>query len=305
MGATISSLSPLGLVIQTVNDINNIIAEYNKFVGSVSKSMPTFSECLVSEIEYSIKFDLNELGYEYVINELWRLIRCGLSSPYYSSSKYNSLCQHGYPHTNLEINEKIISLCSADVIARHYRDNCNDSFVPISNYGKNSMNVMSFSVKVKTKDTIDPLMRELVKNHSEAEILKNGNLLVMKHLFSEKKTKAVIREYFEQTIMRGNYYPLVSAVEVVQNSDFNEQKKADMVATLKYISDNGDVHKTRQYLVKNQVYGLEFNDSLTNLASIRVNPITLPDELKIEMIPGILETCESLVYDAYLPVAKP
>jgi hypothetical protein len=47
-----------------------------------------------------------------------------------------------------------------------------------------------------------------------------------------------------------------------------------------------------------------FNDALKNLASIGVNPITLDDELEMPMIPGLLEACESLVYDINLPVRK-
>ena len=77
-----------------------------------------------------------------------------------------------------------------------------------------------------------------------------------------------------------------------------------MIAALKYVSDNGDIHKTRQYLVKNKVLFPNFNESLLNLSSIGVNPITLPDESDIDFIPGLLETCESLVYDKVLPVEK-
>lgn len=127
----------------------------------------------------------------------------------------------------------------------------------------------------------------------------------MNHLFSEKKIKSVIKDAFEATIMRGNYYSLELAAQPVQNCDFSQKKKEVMTAALKYINENGNVNKTRRYLVKNQIICLDFNESLQDLVNIGVNPITIPDEYNLDFIPGLLETCENLVYETAMSKVKP
>ena len=78
-----------------------------------------------------------------------------------------------------------------------------------------------------------------------------------------------------------------------------------MNAALKLINENGDVYSARKNLLKKKMIFPGFNEVLKDLASAGINPITIPDKFKIESIPGLLETCESLVYDKALPVAKP
>ena len=299
IGVRITTFSPIALVIDDKTDIDGIMAEYNKNISSLSKSMPAFSEYTISEIDYSILFDLNELGHEFVTDELWDIVQRGIYSSYYSKKKYDSS-----PVTRLETNIKSNDSGSEWISVRHIRDYCENKNVPVNNAGKNSTNMILFMASLETKDSINTIMRELIKKHSEDEIYKNGNILLMKHLLSEERIKAVIREYFECTIMRGSYFKLPLAVEAVQNSDYNKEKKQEMITALKLISDSGDVHNARKHIVKNQMVFPCFNEALQNLVNIGVNPITIPDEFNIDHISGLLETCESLVYDSTQPVAK-
>jgi hypothetical protein len=281
-------------------DLGGIISEYNRLTAGLSKSMPAFSEYTMSEIDYCIIFDLNELGHEYITYELWDVVQRGIYSPIYTKKK-SEPC----PISGLEYNKKVSNSSYWSVSVKQYRDHCENKIVPVNNAGKHSTNIILFVVSLEIKESINSIMRELIKHNSKAEVQKNGNLLLMKHLLSEKRIKAVIREYYENTIMRGNYFTLALAVEAVQNSDFSQEKKTDMVTALKLINDNGEVHKARQYIAKNQMIFPGFNESLKNLVSAGINPITISDEHKIDHIPGLLETCESLVYDNIRPVAKP
>ena len=283
--SAISSTSPKELVMRNENDMSNIISAYNKFVASVSKSIPTFSECTISEVEYGINFDLNELGHKHITEELWELTQRGIPNSY---DYFRCIYFNGY--SNLEYRYKT----SGDVTVQHYRDCCDvDTPVPT--------NVICFIVKIKTRDSIILVMREFAKDNSESDYTKNGNFLIMKQLFSEKKIKSVIKENFEDTIMRGSYFKMALAAEAVQNSSFNQKEKADMVAVLKYISESGNVHDA--IAVRNQFDGLTFLKSLHNLSIVGVNPITIKDDCKVDHIPGLLETCESLVCDG-IPVGK-
>ena len=293
IGIKIETLSPADLLICNEKDIGKTIAEYDKMAGSLSKSIPAFMESILSEVDYCVSFDLNELNHGFIADELWELIRRGIPSPYYSKTKYYPL--DGYP--GLEVNEKQIRFGSDTVTVKHYRDNCLNTIIPINNVGKHSTNMISFTVKLNTKETINAAVRGFMKKDKKIEYYKNGNYLIMNYLFSEKKIKSVIKEYYDKTIMRGSYFPLALAVEAIHNSDFNQEKKKDMVSALKHISDNGDIQKTRKHLAKNKVYFPNFNDSLQDLVSIGCNPLCIPDEFDIEFISGLLDTCECLVYD--------
>ena len=279
----ISSVSSMGFVLQSENDISKIADEYNKMVGKLSKLIPDFSKGMVSDIEYKIAFDLNELGYDKVTDELCDLVQRIFPDSPYSDRMYWSLSG---------INE------SVSVI--YFRDCCKNKPVPTKETQKYSTNVISFSVNTSKSDVIDLVFSDKFK----PEINKNAYLLTMKGLFSEKKIKDFIRKYFESTIMRGNYFKLALAVEAVQNCDLSQEKKNDMVSALKYISDSGDIDKARLYIVRKHLGGLDYDGALKNLVSIGVNPITIDEKCDIEFIPGLLETCESLVYDANLPALK-
>jgi hypothetical protein len=298
----ITPVSPSALLFDGNMDIDFIIDEYNKNIKSLSKSIPAFSEYTINAIGRSIVFDLNELGYEPVTYELLDLVKRGVYSSDYSNIKYVPC-----PENRLESNEMAIQIgtCEIFVSVSHIRDCCKNKAIPVNNTGQNSTNIIKFSVSLETDNEAYSIMQMLTKsrNHSFDELQKNGHLMVMKHIFSDKKRiKSILREYLGFTIYRGNYYKFPLAVEAVQNSDFNQEKKHEMITALKLISEIGYVHRAEQHIVKSQMVFPGFYDALKYLANIGINPLTLDDKLEISMIPGLLESCESLVYDINLPV---
>jgi hypothetical protein len=142
-------------------------------------------------------------------------------------------------------------------------------------------------VKIWTKEEISDMVNVSMRNVPKSEI--GQNLSVIKHLLSGKFSESVIKEHFETTIRRGHYFKFALAVKAVENSNFSREKRANMVAALKYIRDAGGVEQAREHIVKRGLNGVGFNDSLVCLAEIGVNPITIPDDRGIDFIPGLLE----------------
>ena len=220
ISALVWSGSPIEMVVDKEIELTETISEYDKVFGSISKSMPAFSEYTISEIDYCIAFDLKELGYEFITYELWNVVQRGIYSYQYTKKKYNP-CSCSW----LESNDKTSYFTAHHISVKHIRDRCDNKSYPVNNFGSNSTNMILFVMKSLIKYSMNTIMRELITEHSNAEIHQLGNLLMMKHLMSANNIKSVITKSFESTIMRGNYFNLELAVEAVEESDFNKERK--------------------------------------------------------------------------------
>jgi hypothetical protein len=144
-------------------------------------------------------------------------------------------------------------------------------------------------------DSIDKLKFVIMGDISEPESLKIGNLPVTKYLLSNKVPTVIVKSYFENTILRGDYFTLAGAINVVEQAKISGMKKEHMIAALNLVSNFGSIPKARQHFLDKGGLVVAFDRSLYNLAKIGVNPLTMSEDSVTLFIPGLLDSYESLI----------
>lgn len=96
----------------------------------------------------------------------------------------------------------------------------------------------------------------------------------------------MIDTYYKKIIGRGNWYTLQEATRKIRSHHFNRQKEERLLKALKLVNDCRSVAKAK---AAHQGSDLDaFKRTLGDLASLGINPVTIPREWGIKHIPNLL-----------------
>jgi hypothetical protein len=128
------------------------------------------------------------------------------------------------------------------------------------------------------------------------------NYSVAKELLSDLKTIPTVVHYFEKVVTTGDYYPLKTAIAMVEAKHYRSQRRERIIATLRLIAKHKSIARARTYCTTEQTDDQEglltigdFNLSLQDLVGIGINPVTIPRRWKIKHIPNLLTRYKEMV----------
>ena len=141
-----------------------------------------------------------------------------------------------------------------------------------------------------------------LKTYALSKKIKNQldifNSDVIREMLSDDFCADIIRDYFNKTIRRGNYFTLDGAIQQVLYRRFKRKKEDRIIGELYRINQFRGIHKVRATL---QGKELEvFRRTLSDLAEINVNPVTIPKNWGISRIPNLLDAYDRKVDDEQL-----
>ena len=119
-------------------------------------------------------------------------------------------------------------------------------------------------------------------------------------MLSEDFCAEIIRDYFERVIRRGDYYTLDGAIKQVQLRHFRRKKEERLINGLRMINQFRGIHKVKAALQDEELK--TFRRTLSDLANINVNPVTIPREWNIPRIPNLLTAYEDKISDALFQI---
>lgn len=109
-----------------------------------------------------------------------------------------------------------------------------------------------------------------------------------KSLLSNEVCIEMVADYFQKTIQRGDWYALQEAIRMVERENYNCQKEKRLINALKLVS------QCRSFAMAKTAYQEEdlkaFKRTISDLACLNINPVTIPREWGIRHIPNLLRT---------------
>jgi len=158
--------------------------------------------------------------------------------------------------------------------------------------------VIRFEVQCKYDKTFRE--KEAIKRNLFG--MEKCNYSIAKELLSNLKTIPTAVHYFEKVITTGDYYPLKTAIAMVEARYYRQPRRERIIATLKLVSKHKSIARARTYCTTEQTDDQEgllivgdFNLSLQNLVGIGINPVTIPRRWKIKHIPNLLTRYKEMV----------
>ena len=90
-----------------------------------------------------------------------------------------------------------------------------------------------------------------------------------------------------EIIKHGDYYTFDTAKRMIEAKTSSWDKAVRLTDALKMIRDSGGITRAKKTLQKKELE--TFRRSLRELAKLKINPVTLPNEWGIEHIPSLLD----------------
>lgn len=98
-----------------------------------------------------------------------------------------------------------------------------------------------------------------------------------------------ILTYYEKTIGIEDYYSLSEARILIYNSKYSRDTKELMIDVIKLITKKRSVWKAR---ASDEIDEDDFKKAIKKLKKLGINPVTIPNHLRISHLPNLLEKIE-------------
>lgn len=250
---------------------------FNEEAQRISKRLGTFYDYRPNRIDYCVNFDLLEMGIPITPSQMMTLIERGNIPPHYLEYKLYDTVGH-----RIKSQDDQFYLKSKSVVVNIYGKYAHLK----NNYPNNpsleaSKNIVRFEIQCKYLK-LYALSAELNRNHAP-------NHVIMRHLLSNVVARSVIIHYFDRIIMRGNYYTLKEATEMILSRKFRGDKEKRLIDTLNLISHQRGIYNAKEYLRSTNNDLHYFNQALHELVEENINPVAIPKRFGIRRIPCLLE----------------
>ena len=115
-------------------------------------------------------------------------------------------------------------------------------------------------------------------------------------MLSEDYCDEILRDYFNRVIRRGDYFTLDGAIREVKRNHFQRRKEERLIDGLRRINQCRGIHRVKAALQEEELN--IFRRTLSDLAEINVNPVTIPREWNIPRIPNLLDAYDRSIDEA-------
>jgi len=256
--------------------LNDVEALFDAEAKKISSVLREYRHYLINRPDYCINFDLEELGISCTSEQMIDLIKRGDIPHHYSErTEYSDTSKRRIS------NKDSFYLESKSVTVNCYRKHkqLKNEFSTCPNL-EASHNLIRFEVQCKYLKTY--ALTKKIKNQ-----LNISSSDVIREMLSDDFCADIIRDYFNRTIRRGDYFTLDGAIQQVRHRRFKKKKEDRLIGELQRINQFRGIHKVRAML------GIEelevFRRTLNDLADINVNPVTIPKNWGIPHIPNLLD----------------
>lgn len=293
------------------NDFENVRISYDHEAAKISPILMGFSNYSLNRIDYCINFDVSELNCECPLElekdlpgRIMQLIKWS-DIPDRFKQMYN-----GENQFYLKSESVVINCYWKYAELKEDFPDCRDL--------KDSYNIIRFEVQLRypavtAKANAVKKVRQHQQSHLMDELKKSGALdwkedaeemnpgqlalseeykrasrvTVLEDMLSDEKCNEIIDNNFCRIIKRGDYYTLGTAKRIIEARVNRWEKIVRLTGALEMVRDYKGITRAKKALTGR---GLEdFRRSLRELAQLKINPVTIPDEWGIEHIPNLLD----------------
>lgn len=268
----------------TYDDMDAAIANFNRISASISPLLSTFEHYTLTRIDYCINLALNELAPDCTHEQVINLIKRADIPPRYKEWKNRDSASI----------QRDTSLGSLYLMNGSVHINCYSKYMKFEDQSRKNVDrgrppileetmeaardIIRFEVQCKPRKVYS-LSREVKK--SKGDLPNKYDHLLAHNVCTDK-----ICSYYDRIIGKGDWYTLREAVCMIQLQHFNSQKEDRLIKALNRVNDYHSVAKAK---VAYQGSDLEsFKRTLGDLASLGINPVTIPREWGIKHIPNLL-----------------
>lgn len=268
----------------TYDDMAMAIDNFNLISKNISPVLGTFEQYTLQRIDYCINCALNELTPGCTYEQMMALIkRSDIPSRYKELEEYDSISHR------MKSKPGSFYLMNGSVHVNYY-----SKYMKFQEQNQENLEKGRPPIPQKTMDTAQDIIRLEVqcmyrKTYALSRKVNgvgNNNINHYKELLNHETCIDVIDTYYKKIIGRGDWYTLREAVRMIQLQHFNSQKEDRLIKALKLINDCRSIAKAKAAYQGSDLAA--FKRTLGDLASLGINPVTIPREWGIKHIPNLL-----------------
>jgi hypothetical protein len=271
-----------------------IVEAYDTFAKGISPKLPPFVSHKLSRVDYCGNFDLSEMRYDCTVKQMLKLMKRPLVLKHYKRPmNYDmKLKRKSFYRNGFRAETKRRKMC-------------------INNYGKAQQ--LSEKKGSKPEDIIraEHLIRYEVQCgaakmrmlwntiYKGLHPLEQNNFNVTKILLSDDFAKSILKDYFQRSIMNGDYYTLDKAVQRVDSLGCRSQRRDRLVDALILVNEHGGIESAKRHLESTSGNTFGFIESAKELANEHnINPVTTP--VRVGHVPNLLATYDFMEREGFL-----
>ena len=271
------------------SDLNVAITNFNRICKNISPILRDFKRYSLKRIDYCINFSLNELVPGCTAERVIDLIKRADIPPHYKEwETYDStghrmksrpgsfylMCKS----VNINCYSKYMKLLDQS------QKNIERGYPPVPQWTMEaSRDIIRFEIQCK--------YHNVYVRSKKAKLSGNRSVNKYKDLLSKQVCEHIIRDYFNKTIGKGDWYTLQGAIQEVNSHHFNRQKANRLIDTLREVNQCRSLADAKS---AHQGSDLDaFKRTIYDLSGIGINPVTIPKEWGIRYIPNLLRAYDS------------
>lgn len=272
------SLNPMQLILEEEtplllleSDVDELKFKFNQKIKEIHPRLPRLSEWSVRRIDYAV-----DIKTEYVEEYIELFKQCDFPRRFECKSKeYN-------PKQKRKTEKKGLFKLESNSVNINFYDKENERLAVAGNV-QGCENILRLEIQCKRDKTDNIKRRKDCKFPNKSP----------DHFFDSELSKKMILEYYDLIIGSGDYYKLDEAIKKVRAAS-----KDHLVNTLKLINQKSSAWKAREAFVKGfrltggtnkSISGRDeatFKSHIRELASLGINPVTLPKRYKMDFLPN-------------------
>lgn len=268
----------------TYDDMDAAIVNFNRISASITPALGSFEQYKLKRIDYCFNCALNELAPGCTYDQMMKLIKQSDIPPHYKEWKEHDDTSHrmkSRPGSFYLTNDSVHINCYSKYMK--YLDqsqkNIEKGFLPIPQATMNAaQDIIRFEVQCKYLKTYT-LSRKANEDGDD-------NINHYRSLLNHATCKDQISAYYNRTIGRSDWYTLQEAIRMIHSKHFHSQKDERLIRALKLVNDCRSITKAKATYQGSDL--VAFKRTLSELASLGINPVTIPREWGIKHIPNLL-----------------
>lgn len=272
------------LTAATIADMDVAISNFNEEAKRISPILQDFSCYKLGRVDYCVNFSLQELAPNCTPYQVMSLIKRSNTPPSYREWVQYDAVSHRYkskPSSFYLMNGSVHINCYSKFmqLQEQSKENAEKGYPPIAPEVLNrARDLIRFEIQCKYH-----------KAYSMSQIATcAGNINTNKYESLLAQTQCIdqISAYYRKSIGNGDWYTLQEAVTKIENQNFNSQREQRLVEALRLVNHCRSVPTAiASYHGHEQA---TFKQTLKELSSIGINPVTIPKEWGIKHIPNLL-----------------
>lgn len=269
----------------TYDDIETAIANFNRISASISPLLGTFDQYSIRRVDYCVNFALNELAPGCTAEQMMSLIKkANIPPPYKEWREYDDDAHRmkTAPGSFYLMNKSVHINCYSKYMKflEQSKKNINNGYPPIPQATMDAArDIIRFEVQCKYRKAL--AFSRKAKENGDRNCNTYNSLLTL------EKCKDVINSYYRRTIGWGNWYNLQSAITMISSQKYNKQKQDRLINTLKQVNQSRSIPNAKALYQGSDLTA--FKQTLSDLSSAGINPVTIPREWGIGRIWNLLE----------------